>query len=68
MLLGLIVFAMGVVRNFFSPENTRALLAGRREGGVNVLAAGLGVLTPLPFLLGGAPFYRRRLGRSSAWG
>jgi uncharacterized membrane protein YraQ (UPF0718 family) len=28
MLLTLVVFAMGVVRSFFSPEKTRALLAG----------------------------------------
>jgi uncharacterized membrane protein YraQ (UPF0718 family) len=41
-----VVFAMGVVRSFFSPEKTRALLAGKREGAGNVLAAGLGVLTP----------------------
>ncbi len=46
MLLTLIVFAMGVVRSFFSPEKTRALLSGRREGIGNVMAAGLGVLTP----------------------
>lgn len=46
MLLALVVFAMGVVRSFFSPERTRALLAGRREGIGNVAAAGLGVVTP----------------------
>lgn len=46
MLLTLIVFAMGIVRSFFSPEKTRAVLSGRREGVGNVLAAGLGVLTP----------------------
>ncbi len=46
MLLTLIVFAMGVVRSFFSPEKTRAVLSGRREGIGNVLASGLGVLTP----------------------
>jgi len=46
MLLTLIVFAMGVVRSFFSPEKTRALLSGRREGPANAMAAGLGVLTP----------------------
>lgn len=46
MLLTLIVFAMGVVRSFFSPERTRALLAGKREGVGNVMAALLGVLTP----------------------
>jgi len=46
MLLALVVFAMGVVRSFFSPERTRALLAGRREGFGNVAAATLGVFTP----------------------
>ncbi|GAB4273211.1 MAG: permease [Pararhodobacter sp.] len=46
MLLTLIVFAMGVVRSFFSPERTRALLSGKREGVGNVLSAGLGILTP----------------------
>lgn len=46
LLLTLVVFAMGVVRSFFSPEKTRAMLAGRAEGAGNVAAAGLGVLTP----------------------
>lgn len=46
LLLGLVVFAMGVVRSFFSPEKTRAMLAGRAEGVGNVAAAGLGILTP----------------------
>lgn len=46
MLLTLIVFAMGVVRTFFSPERTRALLSGKREGVGNVMSAGLGILTP----------------------
>jgi uncharacterized protein len=46
MLLVLIVFAMGVVRSYFSAEKTRALLAGRREGVGNVLAAMLGIVTP----------------------
>ncbi|MBK9082053.1 MAG: permease [Rhizobiales bacterium] len=58
MLLALVVFAMGVVRSWFSPERTRRLLAGRREGVGNVAAAGLGVLTPfcscsaIPLFLG----------------
>jgi len=46
MLLTLIIFAMGVVRSFFSAAKTWALLSGRREGVGNVMAAGLGVLTP----------------------
>ena len=46
MLLTLVVFGMGVVRSFFSPEKTRALLAGKREGVGNVLASSLGIVTP----------------------
>lgn len=46
MLLTLVVFAMGVIRSFFSPEETRRLLAGRREGVANVMAAALGIVTP----------------------
>ena len=46
MLLTLVVFGMGVVRSFFSPERTRAILAGRHEGMGNVAAAVLGVFTP----------------------
>ncbi len=41
-----IIFAVTVLRSFASLERTRALLGGRREGVGNVLAAGLGVLTP----------------------
>ncbi len=46
LLLTLVVFAMGIVRSFFSPEQTRNLLVGHREGMANVLAAALGVVTP----------------------
>ncbi len=46
LLLVLIVFAVGIVRSFFTAERTRALLAGRREWVGNVLAALLGVVTP----------------------
>ncbi len=46
LLLGGMIFVMTVVRSFFSPEQTRALLGGKREGLGNVLAAGLGVVTP----------------------
>ena len=46
MLLTLVVFAMGVVRSYFSPERTRTLLAGKNEGLGNIAAAGLGVFTP----------------------
>ncbi len=46
MLLGLVVFGVGVVRTFFTPERTRRILAGRRESAGNVMAALLGVVTP----------------------
>lgn len=41
-----IVFLMGVVQTFFSHERTRALLAGRRLGAGNAMAAALGIVTP----------------------
>ena len=46
MLLLLIVWAVGVVRSFFTPERTRALLAGKREFLGHGLAGALGVVTP----------------------
>ncbi len=46
LLLVLVVFGVGVVRTFFTPERTRRLLAGRRESTGNVLAALLGTVTP----------------------
>jgi uncharacterized membrane protein YraQ (UPF0718 family) len=46
MLLVLIVFAVGVIRSFFTPERTRRILSGRSELVGNVLAALLGVVTP----------------------
>ena len=46
LLLVAVVFAVGILRSFVTAERTRRLLAGRREGVGNVLAAGLGVATP----------------------
>ena len=46
LLLTGIVFIMGVVQTFFAPERTRALLAGKRMGVGNILAALLGIVTP----------------------
>jgi uncharacterized membrane protein YraQ (UPF0718 family) len=46
LLLSLVVFAVGVVQSFFTPDRARAILAGRREAAGNVLAALLGVVTP----------------------
>ena len=46
MLLSLVVFAVGILRSFFTPARTRKILAGRREAVGNVLAALLGIATP----------------------
>ena len=46
MLLTGVVFVMGMVNSYFTPERTRALLAGRTEGVANVMAASLGIVTP----------------------
>lgn len=46
MLLVLVVFCVGIVRSFFTPERTRRILAGRRESAGNALAALLGIVTP----------------------
>ncbi len=51
----LVVFAVGVVRSFFTPEKTRQILAGKRESVGNVLASLLGVVTPFlwPYVVAG---------------
>ncbi|MEX1166783.1 MAG: permease [Hydrogenophaga sp.] len=46
MLLTGVVFVMGMVNTYFTPERTRALLAGRTHGVANVMASSLGVVTP----------------------
>ncbi len=46
MLLILVVFVVGIVRSFFTPERTRRILSGKREFTGNVLAALLGIVTP----------------------
>lgn len=46
LLLTGIVFVMGIVHTFVSPERTRALLSGRRLGVGNAMAATLGIVTP----------------------
>lgn len=58
LLLLLIIFAVGIVRSYFSPEATRKLLAGKSQFTGNVLAALLGIVTPfcscsaIPLFLG----------------
>ncbi|CAK0754475.1 conserved membrane hypothetical protein [Gammaproteobacteria bacterium] len=46
LLLTGIVFIMGIIHTFVSPERTRVLLSGRRLGAGNVMAASLGIVTP----------------------
>ncbi len=46
LLLTGVVFAMGIINTWFTPERTRSLLAGRSLGLANILAASLGVVTP----------------------
>lgn len=46
MLLTLVVFGVGVIRSFFTPERTRRVLAGKRESVGNIMAALLGIVTP----------------------
>ncbi|MEN6520359.1 MAG: permease [Armatimonadota bacterium] len=46
MLLVLVVFGIGIIRSYFTPEHTRQILAGKRESVGNVMAAMLGIVTP----------------------
>lgn len=46
LLLTGVVFVMGVIHTFVSPEETRTMLAGRRAGLGNTMAASLGIVAP----------------------
>ncbi len=58
LLLTLIVFAVGIVRSYFSPERTRNILEGKSLFAGNVMASALGIVTPfcscsaIPLFLG----------------
>ena len=58
MLLTLIVFVVGIIRTYFSPERTRKLLGGKKLFVGNVMASLLGIVTPfcscsaIPLFLG----------------
>jgi uncharacterized protein len=58
LLLILIVFVVGVVRTYFSPERTRKILGGKKLFAGNVSASLLGIVTPfcscsaIPLFLG----------------
>jgi len=46
MLLTAVVMVMGMINSWFTPERTRAMLAGKHEGVGNIMAASLGIVTP----------------------
>ena len=58
MLLIIVVFGVGIIRSYFSPERTRKMLGGKSLFTGNVLASSLGVVTPfcscsaIPLFLG----------------
>jgi uncharacterized protein len=58
MLLALIIFFVGIIRSFFTPERTRKALEGKKTFTGNIMAALLGIVTPfcscsaIPLFLG----------------
>jgi hypothetical protein len=46
MLLVAVVFGVGIIRSFFTPERTRQMLAGKQEFVGNIMASALGIVTP----------------------
>lgn len=58
LLLTLIIFFVGIIRTFFTPERTRKALEGKKTFTGNVMAASLGIVTPfcscsaIPLFLG----------------
>jgi uncharacterized protein len=58
LLLTLIIFIVGIIRSYFSPEKTRKILEGKSLFTGNVMASALGIVTPfcscsaIPLFLG----------------
>jgi len=58
LLLTLIIFVVGIIRTYFTPERTRKALEGKKTFTGNVMAATLGIVTPfcscsaIPLFLG----------------
>jgi hypothetical protein len=58
MLLALIIFFVGIIRTYFTPERTSRALEGKKTFTGNVMAASLGIVTPfcscsaIPLFLG----------------
>ena len=58
MLLILVIWGVGVLRSFFTPERTRTILAGKREISRRCAGGALGGGDALLLLFGGAALYR----------
>jgi uncharacterized protein len=58
MLLTLIIFIVGIIRTYFTPERTRKALEGKKTFTGNIMASALGIVTPfcscsaIPLFLG----------------
>jgi hypothetical protein len=58
MLLTLIIFFVGIIRTYFTPERTRKALEGKKTFTGNIMASALGIVTPfcscsaIPLFLG----------------
>jgi hypothetical protein len=58
MLLAFIIFCVGIIRTYFTPERTRKALEGRKTFTGNIMASALGIVTPfcscsaIPLFLG----------------
>ncbi len=58
LLLVLIIFFVGIIRTYFTPERTRKALEGKKTLTGNIMASGLGIITPfctcsaIPLFLG----------------
>jgi uncharacterized protein len=58
LLLTLIIFCVGIIRTYFTPERTRKALEGKKTFTGNVMASALGIVTPfcscsaIPLFLG----------------
>ncbi len=57
LLLSVIIFVISIIRSYFPPEKTRKILSHKKEFIGNILAALLGVVTPLLLMFSGATVY-----------
>ena len=58
MLLILVVFGVGIIRSYFTPERTRRILAGKRESVRKCACRPARYCNAVLFMFGGAAFYR----------